>query len=109
MPALAVTFRMAATVSWKPRYWQPLKLGVDTWMIGGRLGSSVVISRRMPSVSSPMVSARQVVQTPITSGAYWRTMFLMAAARLLWPPKMVADSSKDVEPTSMGSRKWLMR
>ena len=61
----------------------------------------------MPTFS-PIVSARQVVATPITPGWYWRVTLARPARRLSRPPKMVAFSEKFDEAMSIGSLKWLI-
>ena len=54
-------------------------------------------------ISSPIVSARQVVATPITSGEYNVIRFLMPFIRLSSPPYTVPCSVRTEEAMSIGS------
>jgi hypothetical protein len=63
----------------------------------------------MSATSSPMVSDRQVVATPMRAGWYWLATLSRARTRLSLPPNTAAISSKLLEAMSTGSRKWLMR
>ncbi len=82
----------AVTVFAKPSSRPPVKSGVLMKTTSQFFTTSGYFLRKMlsaPCMSSPLVSVRPVLQTPMTSGLLRSYMVSTAASRLSWPPRMV--------------------
>ena len=73
-----------------------------TCLPAGTLPSSRALAM-ICTMSSPMVSERQVVWMAMISGLYSANMLVMACNRFAWPPKTAEPSVNELVPAITGS------